>query len=528
MKLNPLNLIDFYKSGHVFQYPAGTEKVYSNFTPRSDRLAPVLRTGPATFDGKVVFFGLQGFILDILIDAFNAEFFQLPKAKAVGRYRRRMDNALGPGAVPVEHIEALHDLGYLPLHIKALPEGSLVDIKVPPFTVTETLPQFFWLTNYIETVLSNANWKPMTVATLAYQYRRLLTAYCELTGGDASFVDWQAHDFSARGMAGPEDAARSGAGHLLSFTGTDTVNAIDYLEDFYGADSDTEMIGGSIPATEHSVMSMGGQLDEIGTFRRLITEVYPAGLVSIVSDTWDFWQVITDYAVQLKDEILARRPNALGQAKVVFRPDSGDPVLILTGYLDEELVAGPDGQPLREADGSFTVRDGGRRITDAERRGAVQCLWDVFSGTTTAKGYKVLHERVGLIYGDSITLQRADAILRRLMTKGFASTNVVLGVGSFSYQFITRDSFGMAMKATAGVVKGELRELSKDPKTDGGTKKSAVGLLRVEREGSRYVLHDRQTPEQEAGGLLQTVFKDGELLRRQTLAEIRARLRNGG
>lgn len=114
MKLNPLNLIDFYKSGHVFQYPAGTEKVYSNFTPRSDRLAPVLRTGPATFDGKVVFFGLQGFVLDILIDAFNTEFFRLPKAQAVGRYRRRMDNALGPGAVPVDHIEALHDLGYLP------------------------------------------------------------------------------------------------------------------------------------------------------------------------------------------------------------------------------------------------------------------------------------------------------------------------------------------------------------------------------------------------------------------------------
>jgi len=203
-------------------------------------------------------------------------------------------------------------------------------------------------------------------------------------------------------------------------------------------------------------------------------------------------------------------------------------VLILTGYLDDELVSDAQGQPRRDAQGLYEVREGGRRITDAERRGAVQCLWDVFGGTTTAKGYRVLHERVGLIYGDSITLQRADAILRRLMAKGFASTNVVLGVGSFSYQFITRDSFGMAMKATAGVVDGELRELSKDPKTDGGTKKSAVGLLRVEREAGRYVLYDRQTPEQEAGGLLQTVFKDGELLRRQTLAEIRARLRSGG
>lgn len=528
MKLNPLNLIDFYKSGHVFQYPAGTEKVYSNFTPRSDRLAPVLRVGPAAFDGKIVFFGLQGFILDILIESFNSEFFKLPKAKAVARYRRRMDNALGPGAVPVDHIEALHDLGYLPLHVKALPEGSLVDIKVPPFTVTETLPQFFWLTNYIETVLSNANWKPMTVATLAYQYRRLLEAYCDMTGGDRLFIDWQAHDFSARGMAGPEDAARSGAGHLLSFTGTDTVNAIDYLEDYYGADSDAEMIGGSIPATEHSVMSMGGRLDELGTFRRLITETYPAGLVSIVSDTWDFWQVITEFSARLKEEILARRPNALGQAKVVFRPDSGDPVLILTGYLDEELVSGADGKPTRNEEGLYLEREGARPITEAERKGAVQCLWDIFGGTETGKGFKVLNERVGLIYGDSITLQRADAIMQRLLAKGFASTNVVLGVGSYSYQYVTRDSFGMAMKATAGVVAGELRELSKDPKTDSGTKKSAVGLLRVERVDGSYVLHDRQTPEQEAGGLLETVFKDGELLRRQTLAQIRDRLRNGG
>ncbi len=203
-------------------------------------------------------------------------------------------------------------------------------------------------------------------------------------------------------------------------------------------------------------------------------------------------------------------------------------LLILTGYLDEELVAGADGRPARTADGHYTVRDGNVLITDAERRGAVQCLWDVFGGTETAKGFKVLNERVGLIYGDSITLQRADAIMQRLVSKGFASTNVVLGVGSYSYQYITRDSFGMAMKATAGIVGGVLRELSKDPKTDAGTKKSAVGLLRVERVDGSYVLHDRQTPEQEAGGLLETVFKNGELLRRQTLADIRARLRNGG
>ena len=273
--LNPLTQIDFYKSGHIFQYPAGTESVYSNFTARSDRLAPVLRSGLAPFEGKVVFVGLQGFVKEFLIQAFDAGFFRLPKAQAVRQYRRRMDNALGPGAVPVDHIAALHDLGYLPVRIKALPEGSRVNIKVPLFTVRETRKEFAWLTNYLETVLSNFNWKPITVATIAHEYRRLLEAYADLTGADAAFIDWQAHDFSARGLSGPEDSMRAGFAHLCSFTGTDTVAAIDYAEQYYGADSDRELVGGSVPATEHSVMSMGGKLDEIGTFRRLITEVYP-------------------------------------------------------------------------------------------------------------------------------------------------------------------------------------------------------------------------------------------------------------
>jgi nicotinamide phosphoribosyltransferase len=275
-------------------------------------------------------------------------------------------------------------------------------------------------------------------------------------------------------------------------------------------------------------MSMGGALDEMGTLRRLVTEVYPSGVVSIVSDTWDFWKVITEYAATLKDEILARAPNEIGLAKVVFRPDSGDPVLILSGYLDSELACDVQGRLIRSDDGRYVVRRGaseGLLITEAERKGAVECLWDVFGGTTTDKGYRVLNPRVGLIYGDSITLARAQTILDRMARKGYASTNVVFGVGSFSYQYISRDSFGLAMKATSGVVNGERRDLSKDPKTDGGTKKSAVGLLRIELEQGEYVLHDRQTEEQEALGELKEVFRDGKLVRFQTLAEIRARVR---
>ena len=492
MKLNPLNAIDFYKADHRRQYPAGTEYVYSNFTPRSSKLAAMLDG----FDDRIVLFGLQGFIKHFLIDTWNENFFRRPKAEVVSAYRRRMDRALGEGAVPVDHIEALHDLGYLPVRIKALDEGSRVNVRVPMLTIVNTDPRFFWLTNYLETCMSAELWKPCATATLAYEYKRLVERKARETGAPPEFSPVQVHDFSCRGMSGIYDAAQAGAGHLTSFIGTDTVSAIDYVEAYYhGADN----IGASVPATEHSVMCMGTQEDELETFRRLITELYPAGVVSIVSDTWDFWQVITEFAVALKAEILGRKPNALGLAKTVFRPDSGDPVKIVCGDPDA-----PAGCP--------------------QHKGAVECLWDIFGGTVTGKGYKCLHERVGLIYGDSITLQRASDILEGLQAKGFASNNIVFGVGSYTYQYMTRDTFGFAMKATWGQVNGEPREIYKDPVTDDGAKRSAKGLLRVEETAGGFVLFDRQAADGEAGGALKTVFEDGRLTRETTLEEIRHRL----
>lgn len=548
MKINPLTCIDFYKADHRSQYPEATEMVYSNFTPRSDKLFTAL---PDYWDGKVVQFGLQGFIKWFLIDTFNEEFFNKPKEEVVKVYKRRMDNSLGPGAITVEHIEELHDLGYLPIVIKALPEGERVDIKVPTFTVRNSQKGFawvcFWITNYLESVFSSECWQPTTVATIAYEYRKILTKYAEETGAPLDFVSLQAHDFSFRGMGGVANASACGAGHLTSFIGTDTVPAIDYVENYYNADSDKEIVGVSVPATEHSVMCMGTKDGEIETFRRLINEVYPSGIVSIVSDTWDFWKVITEYLPELKEDILSRDRNSLGLSKVVIRPDSGDPVKILCGYqvgkycpdfefqqYDLELfrnsgcnavfVNGKYYQAKVYQSGVWLKMGLEDEISLTEVKGAVECLWETFGGTTTEKGYKVLDEHIGLIYGDSITLQRADEILKRLKDKGFASCNVVFGVGSFSYSYLTRDSLGYAMKATYGIVNGEGREIFKDPVTDSGTKKSARGLLRVEKEGDNYVLYDQQTPEQEEQGSLQVVFEDGKLYNETSLSEIRSRL----
>ncbi|RYG28484.1 MAG: nicotinate phosphoribosyltransferase, partial [Chitinophagaceae bacterium] len=295
---------------------------------------------------------------------------------------------------------------------------------------------------------------------------------------------------------GIEDAVMSGAGHLLSFAGTDTIPAIDLLEQYYNADCEKELIGGSVPATEHSVMCMGTQGDEINTFDRLISTIYPAGIVSIVSDTWDFWQVITEFLPKLKSKILARN------GKVVIRPDSGDPVKIIIGDKDAK-----PGSP--------------------EYKGAIECMWETFGGTTTEKGYKLLDGHIGLIYGDSITTERQHKILEGLKQKGFASYNVVLGIGSYTYEYVTRDTFGFAMKATYGEVNGEGRDIFKDPKTDDGTKKSAKGLMQVYRDAKtgKLALKDQCTWEEESRGELKTVFKDGKLVKDWTLEEIRKRVR---
>jgi len=560
--IDPITACDFYKVGHKAMYPKGTEVIYSNFTPRSNKLAPSAGDNKPT---KVLFYGLQGFIKSFLIEQFNKNFFNRTKEEVIAKYNRRMNTSLGQGSVDASHIEALHDLGYLPIEIKALPEGSLVDIKVPVLTVKNTLPDFFWLTNYLETVFSNELWKQITTATTAFEYRKILTRFAKDTGAPLDFVLWQGHDFSYRGLSGIADATSS-SGHLVSFLGTDTIPAIDYLEAYYGGLN--TFVGGSVPATEHSVMCAGGKETEEETFRRLITEVHPSGVVSIVSDTWDFWHTLTVTSANLKQEILDRTPNEIGLAKVVFRPDSGDPADILCGIevivaesLDEAeefvqdyvMVENADLTAHECGDSAYTqvvkVKDKYYNFTVfpewnrhdktyyyidgwntpmieevqliSEQKGAVECLWDIFGGTINAQGYKMLNERVGLIYGDSITLERAQDILRRLKEKGFASSNVVFGVGSYTYQYVTRDSYGFAMKATYAEINGQATELFKDPVTDSGTKKSAKGLLRVEREGNNFVLYDQQTKEQEAQGCLQTVFKDGVLVKETTLEEIR-------
>lgn len=490
-------LCDGYKVGHIFQFPKDTTLVYSNFTPRKSRVEGV---------PGVIAFGFQYFVKEYLIDQFARNFFQKSKDSVIKAYKRRIDNYLGPG-VTTDHIAELHNYGFLPLHVKAVPEGTLVPFRVPMLTIRNTVPEMFWLTNMVETLLSNVLWQASTSATTAFGYRKVFEKYAKETGADPTFVPWQGHDFSFRGLSGIEAACLSGAGHLLSFTGTDTIPAIDFLEQYYGADCEKELIGGSVPATEHSVMSMGSKGNELETIKRLITEVYPKGIVSIVCDTWDFWKVLTEYLPKLKDIIMTR------EGKVVIRPDSGDPVKIICG-------------------------DPSAKYGSPEQDGAIETLWKVFGGTLAhvpnphptnpdaKNGYRLLDPHIGLIYGDSITPERQVQILENLKNKRFASSNVVLGIGSYTYQYVTRDTYGFAMKATYGETKsGGPQAIFKDPKTDDGTKKSACGLLMVDRfehnPSNPPQVFERVNWDLEGRGLLQTIFKNGTLHNPQTLSEIR-------
>lgn len=474
MQINPMFLTDFYKTGHGPQYPDGTTLVYANFTPRSSRVEGV---------NHMTFFGLQYAIQEYLIYKFNRDFFQRPRSSIVEEYQDFMDATMGPGVISSKHIGELHDLGYLPIKIKALKEGTNVPLQTPAMVLWNTHPDFFWLTNYLETLLSCLLWKPCTSATTSGDYRLIFDKYAEITSDMPEFVDFQGHDFSFRGMSGVEDAILSGSGHLLNFLGTDTIPAILFLEEYYGANRNKELIGCSVPATEHSVMCAGGAGSEIVTLSRLL-DLYPTGILSVVSDTWDLFKLVNEYLPRLKDKIMAR------DGKLVIRPDSGKPHLILNGDPDSK-------DPL-------------------ERVGVIRLLDKHFGATENSKGYFQLNSHVGAIYGDGINRDELLRILEGLRKNGYSSTNVVIGLGSYTYEYVTRDTFGTVCKATYVEINGEPRSIFKDPKT-GGWKKSHKGLLAVNPDLS--VTQD--VTWEEEGGIMDVVFEDGKMKRFQTLAEIR-------
>ncbi|QDF14565.1 nicotinamide phosphoribosyltransferase [Vibrio phage Brizo] len=521
-------ITDGYKVFHPFAYRPGTTHVYSNGTARFNKHSNVPN------NAEIVHFGIQ-MALQKLNTLWNENFFKHPKEAVLAEYQRVISGYLGK-KISVDHIAKLHDVGYLPIEVKSLPEGSLVPYGVPPYTIHNTVEGLGWVTNLLETPFSAEYWPAVTSATTAFAYRSRFEQVPALRAG--GMIKFMGHDFSARGLWGMFAPEQNG--HLTSFVGTDSMVSGLAMEQYYDARIDKELVMASVDATEHSVMCSYETENELESLIHLISNVTPNGIISIVSDTWDFWQLVTQYLPEIKDLIMSR------DGTVVIRPDSGDPVKILTGYTigEQEFVSVDDYYeyydyriaPKPEAvkiGGVYHERGGisqdgrvglGKKLEEHEVKGLVECLWDTFGGTEV-DGLRLIDSHIGAIYGDSITLERQDQIIERLLAKGFVPS-VVLGIGSFTYQYVTRDTHGFAIKATdIQVGEGNHIAISKDPKTD-QSKKSAKGLLMVVEDGDSYRLVADVTPEQEASeeNCLKTIFKDGEFVKRTSLAEIRARI----
>ena len=577
MLINPLLMIDFYKATHDSQYPKGLTRMVSYYTPRMSRLDDV---------NKVTLFGLQAFIKEYLIEGFNEYFFNRPIEEVVAEYTRILNNTMGKGSYDATKIIKLHTLGYLPLQIRALPEGTRSNIGVPQIEISNTDPNFVWLVNTIETLLSCTIWHTQVSAEVGYRYRKIVDKYVDLT---CENVDPRnvLGDFSMRGQQSAESAIKSSAAWLLSFNNTATVPAIMWLEKNYNCDVESGVVGRGAISTEHSVMCSNFSVDgdEITQVKRLLTEIYPKHSFSMVSDSYDYWNMVTNIIPQCKKEIMAH------EGYIGIRGDSGNPIEVIAGceyieinsiedfdwfmndtsdwvgemfsypqsdfkvivkYNDEYYKADITCNWTNErgawTDNKYYYVDGyDVHIEDdytptAEDMGTVWALWQTFGGTVNSKGYKVLDPHVKAIYGDSITPYRCEEIYNRLMRKGFAINNVTLGVGSFSmmcleshndetdeftYGPYTRDTFGIAVKATyAEDTDGNPIMIYKQPKGC-DWKKSQKGCCIVRHdENGNYTCKDGYTWAEAiyADSDFVTVFKDGKTVCEWNLDGIRTRM----
>lgn len=437
---------DAYKLHHREQYPKGTEFIYSNLTPR--RLNYFEKDYGKT--DYIICYGAN-YIIEKLHLEWQENFFNLKWKHILKELNKFMEYSKIDISKNIPFYKQLHKYGHLPIKFKSLRNYSKLYPNTPVIVFWNTHKKFYWLVNYIETWLSAEFWPIITTANISKKLYELAFEFAHLTCENDSHLAFQFHDFSYRGISSTESAIKTGLGHLSYFLGTDNLPAImekgnyrslhDHTQPFYGT---------SIPATEHSVMCANGQENELQTFSRLL-DLYPTGIVSIVSDTWDIFHVCNNILPKLKEKILAR------DGKVVIRPDSGDPVDI-----------------------SIKV---------------IKLLEKHFGTYINKKGFRVLNSKVGVIYGDSITYAVAKQLFLNLKKLGYASSNIVFGIGSYSYQYITRDTLSIAVKSTAVKIKKKWNPIQKNPITD-VHKKSLTGFLtwQTDEKGIYYCI-DKQPKE---------------------------------
>lgn len=458
MKTSIILNTDSYKVSMYRQYPAATTGVYSYIESRGGR-----------YD-RTVFFGLQAFIKEYLLNPITQADIDIA------------DDILTAHGEPFnregwEYILREHD-GYLPVVIKAVPEGTVVPVKNVLATIENTDPECFWLTTWLETALLRAIWYPTTVATQSWHIKQVIKDFLEKTG-DPSTINFKLHDFGARGVSSLESAGIGGAGHLVNFMGTDTISGVLFAREYYNAG----IAGFSIPAAEHSTITSWGRENEVKAYENMVRQFGRAGsIVAVVSDSYDIFNA----ASKIWGEDLRQLVIDSG-ATIVIRPDSGDPVKV-------------------------NLR-------------LVEILGEKFGYTTNAKGFKVLNN-VRLIQGDGVNELTIRSILGAFMAMGWSADNIAFGMGGALLGAPQRDDQKFALKCSSACINGTWVDVQKDPITDAG-KRSKKGRVELWESGGEY----HSSVEQPKGWtdrglawkpLLQKVFENGKLYNEISFEEVRA------
>ena len=446
---------DSYKHSHFLQYP-----------PEARIISAYAEARHNDFSKEVLFLGLQPYLIDLLGKPITGA--NVDEAEAICAAHGVPFNRAGWDAIVADHG------GFLPIAIKALPEGMIVPTGVPLLQVENTDPRMPWLPTFIETALLRAIWYPTTVATLSWKCKAIIRAGLEKTSEDPEAqLPFKLHDFGARGVSSGESAALGGMAHLVNFMGSDTMEGLMAARRYYRAD----MPGFSIPAAEHSTMTSWGRAREQAAYANMLDAF--DGVVAVVSDSYDLDAAVAEiWGGTLRKKVLARKGT------LVVRPDSGDPIET----------------PLR----------------------TVQALWDRFGGTLNPKGYRVLDPHIRVIQGDGMNIESIARLVDRMIEAGFAIDNIAFGMGGGLLQQVNRDTLRFAMKANAmRDDAGVWRDVAKAPATD-PTKGSKAGRQAVVAADGRIVAK-RLDAMGDAKDLLAPVWRDGELLVRHTFAEIRAR-----
>lgn len=476
-------MADTYKNTNPDALPEGLTKLTSYITPRKSMFKNI---------DKVVFFGLQGFIKEFLIDLVNDTFFNREKEEVIKEYKSYLDTQIGEQSYNISRIEKLYDLGYLPIEMKALPEGSVVNMGIPCIELTNTHPDFAWVVQWIECVGQSELFGTCNWATIANEYRKLANEFYSKTTDQANPA-MAMSDFGFRGL-GVDNGIRASSSWLLSFDKTSTIPAMQYIDKMYNANCAGNHIGIGATSIEHATVCSNLAVCETeeNLLRRLLTTVYKDTSFSYVSDSFDYWALVDETLPKLKKEILEHN------GKLLVRPDSGDIVEI-------------------------SVK-------------TVQKLYEIFGGSINSKGYKELNPKIGIIYGDGCQYNKIKEIWTQLEKLGYAADTILFGVGAFSFSAmctpddgmvcLTRDTFGFAMKSTDCVINGKEYMIQKNPKTDKShMKKSHKGLCHVSRENDNFVCQDGYALETiPNNNLLTTVFKNGKLVKEDTFMDIRNRL----